>query len=221
MSNILQIAYTFEGPTDIRFLGNIIERTFEQLAFECKSDIQVYEPQAIDIIGADFVQKIVEMVLEHNYFHIICVHCDSDAPTIENVLKNKFTPAFEAISKLDKSACKNLVAIIPVQMTESWMLADSDLLKLEIGTELTNHQLNIPNHITNIENIADPKQRINEILRISQETLPRRRRKVTISELYTPISKKVSLELLQFLPSYRSFLNDARNALVQLNYLSE
>ena len=39
MSNILQIAYTTEGSTDERFLGDIIEKTFESLLF--KSDIEI------------------------------------------------------------------------------------------------------------------------------------------------------------------------------------
>ncbi len=42
MGNILTIAYHVEGTTDERFLGNIIQRTFEQIAFECDGSIEVY-----------------------------------------------------------------------------------------------------------------------------------------------------------------------------------
>ena len=35
MSNILQIGYTTEGVTDIRFLENIIRRSFERIVLEC------------------------------------------------------------------------------------------------------------------------------------------------------------------------------------------
>ncbi|MEA3494926.1 MAG: hypothetical protein U9R42_02710, partial [Bacteroidota bacterium] len=58
MSNILQIAYTTEGSTDKRFLGNIIEKTFESLLFEGNIEIEIHQPIHVTEQGKTFNEKI-------------------------------------------------------------------------------------------------------------------------------------------------------------------
>ena len=93
MSNILQIGYTAEGTTDQRFLSNIIRKTFEYAVYDCHSEIEVYEPEFLAKQGENFVSQIEKIVKEYSYFHVICIHCDSDSPTIDDVFRNKITPA--------------------------------------------------------------------------------------------------------------------------------
>ncbi|MCO6491039.1 MAG: hypothetical protein J5I98_21660 [Phaeodactylibacter sp.] len=44
MSNIVTIGFVTEGTTDVRFLENIIKRAFEEIAFDCSGEIEVYDP---------------------------------------------------------------------------------------------------------------------------------------------------------------------------------
>jgi hypothetical protein len=44
MANILTIAYTTEGTTDERFLKSIISKVFEDAAFDCESQIEIFDP---------------------------------------------------------------------------------------------------------------------------------------------------------------------------------
>lgn len=218
MSNILQIAYTTEGSTDERFLGNIIEKTFETLLYESNTEIEIHSPVHVTEIGESFNEKIQAIATTYNYFHVICVHCDSDSISNETVLNHKINPAFQLVNNTD-NACKNLVAVIPIQMTESWMLADINLFLTEINTTKSCADLNLPCRANQIESIANPKSRIEAALREAQINVSRRRNKFKIADLYTPISQKLSLPQLEQLPSFRYFKENVRRSLINLNYL--
>jgi hypothetical protein len=220
MGNILQIGYATEGTTDLRFLGNIIQKTFENIALDCQTEIEVYQPESLKKEGATFVEQVTRLVSKYHYFHIICIHADSDSNSIANRMRCNFNPAFREVELLPAPACKNLVAIIPVHMTEAWMLADIDLLKIKMGSTLTNEELGLPAHSNLIESLRNPKRVISEALRIGQETHPRRRKKLNISNLYSPISQELTLARLNQLPSFRTFVENARIAMAKLNYLN-
>lgn len=220
MSKILTIGYTTEGSTDVRFLGNIIQRTFEELIFESQSYNSVAPPANLTCTAKKFSQKILKLATLYSSLDVICVHCDADGRSSKKVMNNKINPAFQLVENSDKGKmCKNLVAVIPVQMTEAWMLADFDLLKDEIGTRMSNRELELPVRINQIESLSNPKEKIINALRIAQASKPRRRRKIKISELYTPLSQKLSIKELRELPSFRAFEENAREALKRLNYL--
>lgn len=149
---------------------------------------------------------------------ILCIHSDADDATNQNVLDNKIAPARELIkAQSDDTTCKILVPAIPVQMMESWMLADKDLLKNEIGTTKTDNELGINR---SPESITDPKAVIEEAIRIARQEITRRRRKeLRISDLYLPVGQKVSIDKLKELPSYRRFQEDIRQAYRELHLM--
>lgn len=117
----------------------------------------------------------------------------------------------------EDSVCKNLVAVVPVQMTEAWMLSDTSLLKKEIGTDKTDVELCIEKHP---ERYNDPKEVIRNAIRIGRQEFSRRsRHKLSIEELYAPIGQKISLASLETLPSYQKFRKTVRNSFKMMNLL--
>ncbi len=104
-------------------------------------------------------------------------------------------------------------------MSVAWMLADTNLLKQLLGTSSDNSNLGLPAKVSKVERIADPKEVIKNAIAVSQESLSRRRRKLSISSLYSPISQEISLEKLANLPSYQDFVKEVDNSLQYLNYL--
>jgi hypothetical protein len=221
VSNILTIAYTTEGSTDQRFLKSIIVKVFDEVAFGCEGSIEVFDPVFIKLPkNGDFVSNLVEVSAEAYKIgiNVLCVHVDADSNSDEQVTQFKITPAFKAINiQADNTSCKNLVAIIPIHMTEAWMLADKDLLKDEIGTDMSNTDLGI-NRAP--ESIADPKKNIESALNIAQAHLPKRRKKIYIEDLYQPIGQKIAIEKLEMLSSFNQFKLAVENALRELNYLN-
>jgi len=219
MSNILTIAYGTEGTTDKRFLYSIIKRTFDEVAFQCETEIDVYDPVYLQPQPkrnfVDDSKTLAKMSFDAG-IHVLCLHSDADAANDNDVLNHKIKPALEAVEAAEDNLCKNLVPVVPVRMTEAWILADKELLISEIGTKMTINELGLN---VNPETIADPKQLVIDALRIAQEHISNRRNKLEISELYQPLGQKLSLAKLSELPSYLKFREAVENAFKNLNYL--
>lgn len=219
MSNIITIGFITEGTTDVRFLGQIIRRTFENVAFDCQGEIEVYEPEHINSYG-EFVEEVFRASQDAYKIgmKVLCIHTDADAKNDNHVIEHKINPAFENVANSgDTNLCKNLVAVIPIQMTEAWMLADKDVLKNQIDTKLTDLDLQIHRPP---ENYADPKEAIENAIRIARSNLPRRRRyEFGISELYQIIGQTSDLTKLAKLDSYQKFQNEVVEAFKKLGYL--
>jgi hypothetical protein len=213
------VGFMTEGTTGTRFLESVIQRTFDEIAFECTGEVDVLPVQHILVRSDTFSNEVLEasQKAEEMGLMVLCVHTDADDRSDTNAFEHKIAPAFTIVAATNIEACKNLVAIVPVQMTEAWMLADKSLLKEEIGTVHTNQKLGI---YRQPEAFADPKEAIENAIRMAfQDLSQRRRRKFDISELYLPIGQKISLEKLEQLNSYRKFKQAVRDSYRALNYL--
>ncbi|MFM2028188.1 MAG: hypothetical protein RLZZ339_2905 [Cyanobacteriota bacterium] len=131
------IALATEGSSDHRFLPNIIQRTFERVAFDGQQEIEIFEPICLPQISGENIRekakKYASQAVEKGAM-VLCFHADADDKTDENAFKERINPAFNAIKSDERDLCKNLVAIVPIQMTEAWILADKELLKKELCT---------------------------------------------------------------------------------------
>ena len=210
-----------EGSTDARLLEGIIKRTFEDVSFECRKELEISRIHHLEVKKSNFTDEVLaaarEGVIEFGIM-ILCVHTDADKPTDEWVMKNKIIPVFQKIQTCDNNTCKLIVPVIPVRMSEAWMLADTNLFKKEIRTKKSDHELGINKAP---ESFADPKQVIEEAIRIARKDESKRKWNTScIGELYEPIGNNISLESLRQLPSFRKFEDNVRSAFRELNYLN-
>ncbi|MCB9425741.1 MAG: DUF4276 family protein [Flavobacteriales bacterium] len=221
MSNFILAGLFTEGTTDVRFLSSVAERTLEEVAFDCTGDIETkVEIININKTGLNFNEQVLEASrVAFNKFGILIlfVHTDSDSVSDEIIFQTKIIPAENTLMTQDDSCCKNIIAIVPVQMTESWMLADKQLLKEEIGVVKSDTDLGIHLHP---ESITNPKNVIENIIRISKEDLSKRRRSkgLNISDLYQIIGQKLDMAELEKLQSYQKFKKSLVNKLRELNF---
>lgn len=222
MSRLVFAGLFTEGTTDDRFLESIVKKTLDEIAFECVGDIET-ELRIISIekTGLSFVEQVLKASkegLEKYGIMILCVHTDADAYSDSQAFNSKIIPALNALKvQSDDDYCRILVAIIPIQMIESWLLADRNLLKTEIGTLKTDTELGIHR---NPETIANPKDILEEAIRIARKDFPQKRRKdLRLTELYLPIGQKLDLSKLEILDSYQKFKKSVRDAFKELNYL--
>lgn len=220
MSKQIIIGFTTEGKTDIRFLESIIQRSFENVAFECSGQVEVLPVQYIEKQNGDFIEVVKYCARQAESFGVmvLCIHADADHASDTRAFNYKIIPAFTAVNQVEtEHVCKNLVAIVPVQMTEAWMLSDKNLLKSEIGTNKSDVKLGIHRAP---EVYSDPKQTIKVAIKLARQDLPRRRRReLTIGELYLPIGQKIDLNKLENLTSYQKFKEAVRSVFKKLNYL--
>ena len=179
-------------------------------------------PIKIDKANLSFIEQVIkssETGLKSFGITTLCVHTDADNITKDNTYNNKINPAKQNLFSLNQDKyCTLLTPLVPIQMTESWMLADTELLKKEIGTTMSNSELGLNKEP---EKITDPKNVISEAIRISrQESTKRKRRNLSIDELYQSIGAKIELDKLDKLQSFRDFKEEIRNTYRALNHLS-
>lgn len=222
MSNFILAGLFTEGTTDVRFLSSVVERTLEDVSFDCTGDIETsLEIIHINKTGLTFNQQVLEaskVAFEKFSILLLFVHTDSDNPDDNLIFNSKIIPTQQLLTKQqDGICCKEMVAIVPIQMTESWMIADKELLKGEIGINKTDAELGI--HL-NPEAINNPKNLIEEIIRLSKEDQTKRKRikGLDISDLYQIVGQKIELTELQKLSSYLKFKNSLIDKLKKLNF---
>lgn len=222
MSNILIVGYTAEGTTDNRFLESVIRRTFEDIAMECPNQIEIHSVIPIPARKENFIQDMVQASREANNIGVtaLCIHADADVDTNQIVYQNKIRPFLAELGNLGQDLCKNIVPIVPVRMTEAWIMADLDLFKNEIGTSKTNEELTLNR---DPEAFADPKANLEGAIRIANadKTQRQRNRSISLAELYQPIGQKISLARLETLSSFQDFKRNVRQAYIELNYLHD
>lgn len=221
MGKQLFIGLATEGTTDVRFLESIVKRTFEDIALnECQQDIDIYifasETAKQGLTFPDYVVKASKEGLMTWGIMTLAIHTDADRDTFQERMENKIKPALKLLEKQGEECCKLLTPIIPVRMIEAWMLADKELFKEEIGTSKSDAELGINR---DPESMADPKQTIENAIRIATEHLPKRRRRLSIAELYEIIGDIIDLNALSTLDSYRHFKEAVRTTYQALNYI--
>lgn len=210
-----------EGTTDIRFLEAVVRKTLEDVAFQCRRQIEIEViPLQKQQSGLSFIPQI-EQIAQLAYqsgANFLCLHLDADDPSDEAVFNRKINPLLKHFETITTSnICDKILPLVPVQMTEAWMLAAPNLLREEIGTQLSYQELNLPR---TPEAISDPKQAIEDAIRLARAKLSKRRRKdLSISDLYAPIGNRISLDQLEQLASYRKFKQTIEDCFRELGLL--
>lgn len=224
MSNFILASLFTEGTTDVRFLESIVKKTLDDLAFECSGEIET-ELKIIDIkkAGLNFNEQVfsASQITKEFGALILFIHTDADDINDESIFNAKIFPAKEFLNEQeDNIVCKKIVAIVPVKMTEAWMLADKNLLKEEIGIEGTDIDLGIHR---NPEETNNPKAVIENIIRLSKENQVKRKRRagLNISDLYQIIGQKIELSELERLASYNKFKSSLKDMLKELNFFHD
>jgi hypothetical protein len=70
-----------------------------------------------------------------------------------------------------------------------------------------------------VETIAKPKRRLEEVVRRAYATRTRRRREINIDFLYQPMGENIRLERLDEVPAYQQFVDDLTASLQTLNII--
>ena len=224
MMKNLALALYSEGVTDQRFLQDIIRRTSRRI-------LDQYGQNTIKVQPVDSIEfskmrlRLNECILQAAYkackHHVLIVHCDADHPTSERALQERFLPGYELVQQTNEHLCKSLVPIVPVQITEAWMLAaDHDLLREVMGTNLSAQNLGLVNRARQVEADPNPKQTLKQIMQKAYAERPRRHREADINPLYALLGRQINLDRLINVPSYKQFMEDLTEALRSLELIA-
>jgi len=214
--NTLAIAFHGEGPTDWRFFKPLIERLTARLLRElADEEWEVLVLDEFQTEGDNYLQKVTALSNELDGFHLLILHRDG-TPSLQKALENHFHDILQDDHLKNKPF--RLVPLIPVRETEAWMLADKQWLEEELkALGAKPASLPLPG-LQEIEAIADPKSKLEEVIRAALEHKTRRQRKRSrgIEFLYESAGTEVRIEVLERLPAFKEFETSLKNALAQL-----
>lgn len=219
----LFVGFMAEGNTDYKFLMPIIEKTINDIAFnEIESEVEISVFEVENKKRGGFNNHVFEASKNgFSQFGImwLIVHTDADNATSKAVYEFKINPAIEFLrTNSEKEICKNLIPLAPIYETESWMLANKDLIKRQIGTNKSDEDLGINGHP---ESFNKPKEKIEEAIRIGRQDLSSKiRSKISILDLYSIIGQSLSIQDLEKFRSYVEFQNNIRIAMREMNLIN-
>lgn len=152
----LSIKYTFssEGPSD-RVLQQHINWALERLT-SLPFDGEWADPSIFDVRARDVATRAAQ-ALAYYPCNLLFVHRDADADGFEvrrSEIRNALRQAGIGVLA---------VPVVPVRMTESWLLCSESAIRCAAGRPAGTEALAIPS-LRNLEGLTDPKVRFEEVL---------------------------------------------------------
>ena len=203
--------FVCEGTSD-QPLADIVEYLF----VERDVTLRLSRPDfsVMDRVGRDVGSKLLTgSRLMGKPIDVAVVHRDADSAGRDSRC-NEIQRAVEA----SEIGC-NFVPIIPVKMTEAWLLLNEREIRIVAGNPNGRDDISLP-RASEVERIADPKHRLQDCL--SRAASARGRRRDTISKRF-PQHRRQLLERLNLhgpittLSSWRALVQDIEEFISNLS----
>lgn len=100
---------------------------------------------------------------------------------------------------------RTVIGVIPVRMTEAWLLLNENAIRLAAGNPSGRQKLSLPG-IKQLESLPDPKQTLQQLLRDASELSGRRLHKFNVSKAVQLVAENISdFSALNNLNAFLSF----------------
>jgi hypothetical protein len=151
-------AFASEGPTDDRFLPNVINRAIVDLCARHFSDyVEVADAVVVRDRGgpASIPDVVAELRRNAGSYNMVIFHHDAGANR-DRVDREWVEPMRAAWAATDSS--DPLIFVVPVRETEAWALADGDAIRRVYGVSWDNARLGVPDNPRDVCDVHDPKK---------------------------------------------------------------
>lgn len=127
-------------------------RHLETLCLDSGSEVEVVDVPANRLpgVGRQVEERLRALLVEDPEFDIVFVHRDSE----DRDPSPRYAEVRGAVSAVNFAG--PAVAVVPVRMTEAWLLLDEAAIRLVAGSPSSIGTLGLPT-VKEIERIADPK----------------------------------------------------------------
>ena len=163
--------------------------------------------------GRRLVEKVSNGLEMRSRYDLVFVHRDADRAGADA----RYREITEAVRMAGYSGL--WVGIVPVRMTESWLLLDEAAIRNVVGKPFGRLPLNLPLP-RNVERITNPKSELENALQTARQARGRRRRNFDRQFFLARRQLLESLPVggaLEQLPSWVRFRDDTIRALQELN----
>lgn len=206
-----------EGVRDYAFLVPIIQRLLDELMppVEINDGIWFDDLNTQDMGDAD---KLANVFHAAQGYQLVVYHLDADTNGRKGLEKalQRFQTAYATARQSPDVQDAPLVPIIPVVMTEAWMLVDFATFKDIVGTKHTADELDFPAKPAKVENIRNPKAVFEQAIRRAGSG---RRHPPSPDDVYLPLARRIPLKALQEVPAFHAFKQSLADFLREHNYL--
>ena len=206
--NLLRYTLLADGPSD-RCLLPVIRHVLRSAAvlaeFDLVESFEVGKP-------SDGLEVRIRQALERQPCDLLFVHRDVESARPDD----RRAEIAEAIPP----AAPPVIPIVPVRMSEAWLLIDVTAIRRAAGNPNGKAELTLP-QLRSLEDLQDPKRLLTDLLIAASEksgrALAKFRDKGEMSARRTRVADLVShFETLSALPAFRTFVAQATAAVRQL-----
>ena len=215
---LLSSALYCEGPSDAVFLRPLLLRLCETIAADARAPVEI--PDVIDLIdepehrSRPRDERIAAAArAAEGAWIILFIHADADARDPQAAMAERVQPAIDRLAR-DLGTSRKAVAVVPIRMTEAWLLADIDAFRSVLGTTLDAGALGL-NVAHGVERMTDPKARFRRAIAAARPRV----RAGQLASYRARLGEAVSLEQLRRLTAFRTLEHDFRTALSALGIL--
>jgi hypothetical protein len=157
------------------------------------------------------LEQKIRFAAEYYPSDLLFIHRDAEAQDPE-VRKAEIKRAAS-----DAGIAPSSVCVVPVRMTEAWLLLDERAIREAAGNPGGRVNLNLPFQ-QRIENTPDPKETLFEALRIASEHTGRKLRSLRVESLRHRVAGLMDYELLRGLSAFQSLETDLTATLTAGNW---
>ena len=155
----------------------------------------------------------IEAALDLYPCDLLFVHRDAENATIDE-RKEEIRTARNSLATVTIP----VVCVIPRRMVEAWLLIDEETIRSASGNPRGVVPITLP-RISRLEEVADPKQVLYDLLRTASEHRGRRLRLLPVRRLVHRISELLEgFSRLRVLPAFASFEQDLREVVAQAGW---
>jgi hypothetical protein len=152
----------------------------------------------------------VRIALREYPCDLLVIH--RDAETVERQRRVQ-----EIRGALQEHYAQPAVCLVPVRMTEAWLIINEQLLREAAGNPSGAVPLELP-RLHEIESIPDPKTKLHELLRLASGLRGRRLKKFQPDQAVHRLGELISdYSALRELPAFNAFMNELSSVLRRNN----
>lgn len=155
MSKVIVWGFYGEGIRDYGFLMPLVERILTVLL--PGDDLLPIPLNTADFSNLSQVEKLKKAARAAHGYHFRICHIDADGRDGDRARKERFEPGLNEIVQQPDMMNTDLVPLIPIRMTDAWMLIDFEALAGVVGTHNSASELEFPDNPAGVERIDDPK----------------------------------------------------------------
>jgi hypothetical protein len=136
---------------------------------------------------------------------LLFVHRDAEKESRQK----RVSEIHQAVNLIKEDVTFPVVCVIPVKMTEAWLLIDEKAIREAAGNPKGSQPLNLPKP-SKTEELSDPKEILKGLLETARGHAPRRQQTVSITRIAELID---DFQPLKQLPAFRQLESELRDTL--------